>query len=101
MQGGCSTDVSGRPSQHERRPVLIPVHLLALSQAPPAASGGHHQAQQHEDLLQQMARVEMQREAERAAQLAACGSDGDRRRLATLYELERQQAMHLMQRLSV
>lgn len=77
-----------------------PLPNLPQAPAPAAALAGEEHARQREALLQQMARVEMKREAERAARLAACDSDGDRRRLATLYELERQQAMHLMQQLS-
>lgn len=50
-------------------------------------------------LLAEMARKEMARERERASLLAQCTTDGDLRRLTSHFELERRNAMALMQQL--
>ena len=81
----------------------VPCSLFspACSQAAPRAKKQVASSAHREQLLQEMARAEMEREAQRAAALAECSSDGDRRRLATHFELERQQAMALLQQLSL
>lgn len=66
----------------------------------PAARPGSRQEQHRAQLLAEMARKELQREGERAALMAECSSDGDRRRLQALFELERRNAMALMQQLA-
>lgn len=60
--------------------------------APPQAPALTAQAK-----LQQLLEMEMQRETERAALLDRCQHEGDRRRLAQLFELERQSALTQMQ----
>lgn len=65
-----------------------------------AARPESRQEQHRAQLLAEMARKELEREGERAALMAKCGSDGDRRRLQALFELERRNALALMQQLA-
>lgn len=80
MQARCTVDgveEQGRPAQ--QAPPL----------APPVAR----------EKLQQILQAELAREAERAVVLRGVADEADRRRLVHFFEMERANAMSLMQRL--